>query len=67
MYQRVSKGRESLNLAHASALTRVSMQGTPVASADSAELRKAALEHFLFFLVRDSIPYFDLKEKLQLR
>ena len=63
VYQRVTKGRESLTLAHASALTRVSMHGPPVATADSAELAKSALEHFSSHLGERFCTLFWFKEK----
>ena len=63
VYQRVSKGRKRLTLAHASALTRVSMHGPSVITADSAEMAKAAFEHFSNHLVEIFCTLFWFKGK----
>ena len=46
IFSRVCRGRESLTIAHATALTRIAAHGPPAATKDAAEIAKKALENY---------------------
>ena len=46
IFSRVCRGRESLTIAHATALTRIAAHGPPAATKDAAEIAKKALKNY---------------------
>ena len=46
VYDTITKGRESLTIENAAALTRIAVHGPPPATTDSAKLAEAAMKNF---------------------
>ena len=46
IFARVCRGRESLTIAHATALTRIVTHGPPAGTIDAAEIAEKALENY---------------------